>query len=85
MDNENISKYLPLAVSGLALILGLSNNKKTRMLESRCRKGFNDVADMFEKVDNAMSMFDDNFKIVQRDLNKLGHFVGFKGRLGVND
>ena len=85
MENENISKYLPLAISGLALILGLSNNKKVNRLEMKCSKGFSEIAEVLTNVDASLHACDDNFKIIQKDVNKISHFVGFKGRLGVND
>ena len=85
MENENISKYIPLAVSVVALFLGLSNNKKVNRLEIKCAKGFDGVAEVLTSVDKSLHACDDNFKIIQKDVNKISHFVGFKGRLGVND
>ena len=85
MENENITKYIPLVVSGIALLIGMSNKKNINFLENKCSKGFKEVADVLTGVDSSLNSCNENFKIIQRDINKIGHFVGYKGRLGVND
>ena len=85
MNEESITKYLPIVASGLALILGLSNSRKINSLETKTANGFRGVSEVITNVEASLTNCNDNFKIIQRDINKIGHFVGFKGRLGVND
>ena len=85
MEDNNITKYLPLVASGIALLLGLSNRNKVLSLETRCKGSFIAIAEELDKVDTFKSSVADNFKILQKDVNKISNFVGFKGRLGVNE
>ena len=83
--NDNFERYIPLAVSVLALLVGLSNNSKINSLSAKCTKNFNSVADALNGFEEFKGIAFDNFKVLQKDVNKISHFVGFKGRLGVNE
>lgn len=82
---DNVSKYLPLIVGGIGVLLGLSNRSKINTITIKNEKNLSTIADALNGFEEFKAASLDNFKILQRDVNKLGHFVGFKGRLGVND
>lgn len=83
--DENLKKYLPYIISGLSFILGISNNRKINHLNSQCYDGFKMVADEIQVLKDFKHTSFGNFKILHKDINKLGNFVGFKGRLGINE
>ena len=85
MEQSNFEKYAPLVLGGLGVLLGISNSKKINTITVKNEKNLSTIAEALNGFEEFKSNAYDNFKILQRDVNKIGHFVGFKGRLGVND
>lgn len=81
---SNLEKYAPLAISAVALVLGLRNKRDISTLTVKSQKNLEVIKEGF----NAISSFQDkcweNFDILKTDINQIATSTGFKGTLGVN-
>ena len=85
MNDNDIMKYLPIATSAIAILCCVKNGNRISSLESKCNKNFGSVANALNGFEEFKGTAFENFRVLQKDINKISHFVGFKGRLGVNE
>lgn len=81
---SNIEKYAPLAISAVALVLGLRNKRDISDLTIKSQKNLEVIKESFDSIKVFQSKCWDNFDILKTDLNQIATSTGFKGTLGVN-
>lgn len=81
---SNLEKYAPLAISAVALVLGLRNKRDISTLTAKSQKNFDAIKEGFDSVISFQDKCWENFDILKTDINQIATSTGFKGTLGVN-
>lgn len=81
---SNLEKYAPLAISAVALVLGLRNKRDISTLTVKSQKNFDTIKEGFDSVISFQDKCWENFDILKTDINQIATSTGFKGTLGVN-
>lgn len=81
---SNIEKYAPLAISAVALVLGLRNKRDISTLTVKSQKNLEVIKEGFNSISAFQDKCWENFDIIKTDINQIATSTGFKGTLGVN-